>query len=207
MLALLALALSAPVLAIAGLATALSSKGPILYRQERVGRDGRRFVLLKLRTMRWGVSGAAVTAGDDPRVTRIGRILRRTKVDELPQLWNVLRGEMALVGPRPEVPEFVILEDPAWRRVLETRPGITDPLSLRLRFEEDLLASVRGDRSEFYRLVLVPFKLRKYIEYQSIRTVSTDLMTLLMTCLSSFFPGLVSAYRAEDLGEEAAARH
>ena len=148
-LALAGLALSLPVLALAGLAVALSSKGPVLFRQERVGRHGVGFLLLKLRTMRQDAVGPAVTAGGDPRVTPVGRFLRRSKIDELPQLWNVLSGEMALVGPRPEVPEYVDSSDPGWRRVLEVRPGMTDPVSLRLRFEEDLLASVAGDRCGF----------------------------------------------------------
>ena len=168
-LALAGLALALPVLMIAALAVALSSKGPVLFRQERVGRNGVRFLLLKLRTMRRNAAGPPITAGGDPRVTPVGRLLRRSKIDELPQLWHVLSGEMALVGPRPEVPEYVDLSDPGWRQVLEVRPGMTDPVSLRLRFEEDLLASVAGDRAGFYREVMVPFKVRKYLEYQLVR--------------------------------------
>jgi lipopolysaccharide/colanic/teichoic acid biosynthesis glycosyltransferase len=201
-LALFGLVLAAPVVAVAGVAVALSSRGPALFRQRRVGRNGETFVLLKLRTMRSGAAGSAVTAGGDPRVTAVGRFLRRTKVDELPQLWNVVRGEMALVGPRPEVPDYVDLSDPDWLRVLEARPGITDPVSLRLRFEEELLADVPGDRAEFYRRVLVPFKIRKYLEYQSVRTWRRDLETLSLTCLSAFFGRLVIPYRVEDVGPD-----
>ena len=198
-LAVAGLTLSLPVLAVAGLAIALSSGGPVFFRQERVGRNGTRFFLLKLRTMRRDAGGPRVTAGNDPRVTRVGRLLRRTKLDELPQLWNVVKGEMALVGPRPEVPAYVEISDPGWRRVLETRPGITDPVSLRLRFEEELLGGVAGDRAEFYRNVMVPFKVRKYLEYQSVRTAWSDLRVLLQTLLSGLFRGLVPPYRMEDV--------
>lgn len=121
------------------------------------------------------------------------------KLDELPQLWNVVKGDMALVGPRPEVPAYVDLSDPDWRRVLEVRPGVTDPVSLRLRFEEELLASVPGDRAEFYRRVMVPFKVCKYLEYQSVRTIRKDLEVLLQTVLSGLFRNLVPPYRVEDL--------
>ncbi len=202
-LALAGLALSLPVLAIAGFAVALSSKGPVLFRQERVGRHGVRFLLLKLRTMHFDAAGPAVTAGGDPRVTSVGRLLRRSKIDELPQLWNVLRGEMALVGPRPEVPEYVDFSDPRWQRVLEVRPGMTDPVSLRLRFEEEILAAVPGDRPDFYRSVMVPFKVRKYLEYQSVRTYGSDVLLLVQTLLSGLFRGLVEPYHLEDVSGSA----
>ena len=198
-LALLGLVVSAPVVALAGIVTALSSRGPLLFRQLRVGRNGTLFVLFKLRTMRVGVSGSAVTAGGDPRVTRVGRILRRTKIDELPQVWNVVKGDMALVGPRPEVPDYVDSSDPQWRLVLETRPGITDPVSLRLRFEEDLLASVAGDRADFYRRVMIPFKIFKYLEYQSLRTPQTDVRVLVETLLVGLNGGVAPPYRMEDV--------
>ncbi|MGA7990072.1 MAG: sugar transferase [Thermoanaerobaculia bacterium] len=189
---------TSPFLAIAAAAIRLTSSGPALFRQERVGRFGRPFFLLKLRTMKAG-DGPQVTASGDSRVTTVGRFLRKTKLDELPQLWNVVRGDMALVGPRPEVPAYVDLSDPDWKRILEARPGITDPVSLRLRFEEKLLASAPGDRSEFYRQVMVPFKVRKYLEYQSIRTPWSDLVVLLQTVFSGLFPGLVPPYKLEDL--------
>jgi lipopolysaccharide/colanic/teichoic acid biosynthesis glycosyltransferase len=187
-----------PILALAAAAIRLTSPGPAFFRQERVGRSGRPFFLLKLRTMKVE-DGPQVTASGDPRVTGVGRFLRKTKLDEMPQLWNVVRGEMALVGPRPEVATYVDFSDPAWRKVLETRPGITDPVSLRLRFEEELLASAPGDRGEFYRQVMVPFKVRKYIEYQSIRTPWSDLGVLLQTVLSGLFSKLVQPYQLEDL--------
>ena len=187
-----------PFLAVAAVAIRLTSPGPALFRHERVGRFGRPFFLLKLRTMRAG-DGPQVTSSGDPRVTAVGRFLRKTKLDELPQLWNVVRGEMALVGPRPEVAAYVDLSDTAWRRVLEARPGITDPVSLRLRFEEKLLASAPGDRAEFYRQVMVPFKVKKYLEYQLVRSPLSDLVVLLQTAFAGLFPTLVPPYRLEDL--------
>ena len=136
----LGLILSLPVLAIAGLLIRGSSRGPILFRQQRVGRSGKPFDLFKLRTMRQDAGGPQVTARGDRRITPVGRALRMTKLDELPQLWNVVRGDMALVGPRPEVPRYVRMEDPLWKEVLRVRPGITDPVTLKLRDEESVLA-------------------------------------------------------------------
>ena len=101
-----------PFLALAAIAIVLTSRGPVLFRQERVGRGGRRFLLFKLRTMRVTPPGLEVTATDDPRITRVGQILRRAKLDELPRLWNVVRDDMSLVGPRPEVPRYVDLTNP-----------------------------------------------------------------------------------------------
>jgi lipopolysaccharide/colanic/teichoic acid biosynthesis glycosyltransferase len=177
----LGLLLATPVIAAGGLLVALSSRGPVFFRQERVGRRGKIFRLYKLRTMRPAVGGPAVTAGDDARITRVGRLLRRTKLDELPQLWNVLKGDMALVGPRPEVPRYVDPSDPLWRRVLEARPGLTDPVSLALRDEEEILAGVPSDRERFYRERLLPWKLEGYASYLARRTWKSDLGILLAT--------------------------
>src|SRR5207302_10964849 len=126
--------------------------------QARVGRYGKPFTLVKLRTMRASSGGFQVTAADDARVTPIGRFLRRSKLDELPELWNVLRGEMSFVGPRPEVVRYVHPEDPLWKEVLLVRPGLTDPVTLRLRYEEGLMASFPGDRERFYIERLQPLK-------------------------------------------------
>jgi lipopolysaccharide/colanic/teichoic acid biosynthesis glycosyltransferase len=114
-------------------------------------------------------------------VTAVGRLLRRSKIDELPQLLNVLRGEMSLVGPRPEVPEYVDLDDPLWRRVLAERPGLTHPLTLLLHPEEEFLAAVDGDPEEFYRRFFLPYRLRSYLDYQRRRTVRSDLAVLART--------------------------
>jgi lipopolysaccharide/colanic/teichoic acid biosynthesis glycosyltransferase len=106
------------------------------------------------------------------------------KVDELPQLWNVLKGEMSFVGPRPEIPALVDLTSAAWRRVLSVRPGITDPVALALKNEEALLAAVRGDRERFYRETLQPYKLRGYVDYIQKRTAWTDVAVIARTILS-----------------------
>ncbi len=120
-----------PLMVICAALIKLNSQGPVFYRQKRIGRNGEPFTIVKLRTMAVFGNGLPITAADDQRVTSVGRFLRKFKIDELPELWNIVRGEMAFVGPRPEVPEFVDLVDPAWREVLEARPGITDPVTLR----------------------------------------------------------------------------
>lgn len=184
----LGLLLLSPLLLAAGAVTALTSRGPMLFRQPRVGRFGREFLLYKLRTMRVTRGGLELTARDDPRITRWGSFLRRTKLDELPQLWNVLRGDMALVGPRPEVPRYVDPNADLWREVLGVRPGLTDPVTLALRDEEALLSTVPGDREAFYLNELQPAKLREYVAYLRQRTWRTDLLVLFRTARTLFIP-------------------
>jgi lipopolysaccharide/colanic/teichoic acid biosynthesis glycosyltransferase len=176
-----ALLLAAPIVALAGLAIVVSSGRPVFFRQTRVGRSGVPFTLVKLRTMRHSQGGPRVTTRGDERVTPIGRILRRSKLDELPELWNVLRGEMSLVGPRPEVPELVDPSNPLWREVLRVRPGLTDPVTVSLRDEEQLLAGVAGDRERYYRETLQPQKLHGYLEYLGRRTWMSDIGVLWAT--------------------------
>ena len=122
------------------------------------------------------------------RITRVGRLLRKSKLDELPELWNVARGDLSLVGPRPEVPRYVDLNNPLWRRVLEARPGITDPVTLRLRNEEELLAGCKGDPEQFYLNTLQPYKLHGYVTYLRQRSWRTDVGVLLGTLLAVVFP-------------------
>lgn len=183
-----------PVVAVAALLVRVTSPGPAFFRQTRVGREGRTFKLLKLRSMRvegepgTAVAGSQVTIRGDARITPVGRLLRRTKLDELPQLWNVLRGDLSLVGPRPEVPSYVDEDDPLWQEALSVRPGLTDPVTLRLRDEESLLAELRestGDDAESnYRRHLQPWKLRGYVEYLERRTAWSDVLCLLATVAS-----------------------
>jgi lipopolysaccharide/colanic/teichoic acid biosynthesis glycosyltransferase len=179
---------ASPVLAIVAIAVRLSSPGPILFRQNRVGQDGVEFVLLKFRTMRMNQSGPMVTARGDQRVTPVGRWLRFLKLDELPELWNVVRGDMSLVGPRPEVPKYVDLTKPAWREVLQVRPGITDSVTLLLRNEEDLMASVPGDPERFYLDVLQPYKLNLYRSYLRRRSFLSDLGIIFKTLFAVVAP-------------------
>ena len=183
------LVLTSPLL-LAGAATvALTSRGGAFFRQRRVGHRGEIFTLYKLRTMRRSDSGPQVTSVDDTRITGVGKFLRKSKVDELPTLWNVLRGDMSLVGPRPEVPKYVNLEDPMWQAILSARPGITDPVTLRLRSEEELLAKVKGEPEQYYVNELQPLKLKGYLAYLRDRSWSTDLKVLCQTVAAVIVPG------------------
>lgn len=161
------LALLSPVLLACAAAIKLDSPGPALYRQVRVGRGGREFRIFKLRTMTDGADGRGmqITVGGDARITRVGAVLRKYKLDELAQLLNVLRGEMSFVGPRPEVPRYVRLYSQAQRKVLLVRPGITDLASIAYRNENDLLAR-SDDPERTYVEKVMPAKLelnRRYI--------------------------------------------
>jgi lipopolysaccharide/colanic/teichoic acid biosynthesis glycosyltransferase len=161
----------------------LDSPGPALFRQQRVGRGGRPFHIHKFRTMVADAParGPALTAADDPRITRAGRWLRRTKLDELPQLIDVIKGDMSLVGPRPEVPQYVSLYPPGLReRLLGFRPGLTDPSSLRFADESALLACAADPERE-YREVLLPAKLMASLAYAEQATLRSDLGVLWQT--------------------------
>lgn len=173
------LVLLSPLLAGCALALLAGEGPPLLFRQERVGRGGRPFRILKFRTMR-AASGPEITAAGDPRITPLGRRLRRSKLDELPQLWNVLRGEMSLVGPRPEVPSYVRAEPHAFRAVTRVRPGIVDWASLIFRDEETILAA-RAAEPDFYRRVMLPRKLALARLYAGRSSAGLDLRLLLAT--------------------------
>jgi lipopolysaccharide/colanic/teichoic acid biosynthesis glycosyltransferase len=175
------LVVTSPVLAVAAIAVKLSSPGPAFYRGVRVGRDGRDFHIFKLRTMRLGADtqGPALTGAADPRVTRVGKLLRRTKLDELPQLVNVIRGEMSLVGPRPEHPDFVKHYSEEQRQVLSVRPGITGPSSLAYMREEEMLTG--GDPVAQYVGTIMPRKLALDLDYVRTRTFAGDLKLLWAT--------------------------
>ena len=174
----------APLAALVAVLIVLESRGRPLFGARRVGRRGVIFTMWKLRTMR-AVAGAPVTAGDDARVTRIGRLLRWSGFDEWPQLWNVLRGEMSLVGPRPEDPALVDLEDARWVRVLTVRPGITGPTQLEWAPRE--AAILRGPEPvETYRRDVLPAKLVSDTRYVAERSVRGDLRVLAATLLVPF---------------------
>lgn len=188
LIALGCLLLAAPFLVLCGLAVLVSSGMPILFRQTRVGQNGRTFDLYKLRTMESSGDGPQVTSANDSRITTVGRFLRFTKLDELPTFWNVLRGDMSLVGPRPEVPRYVDRRNPLWSKVLAVRPGLTDPVTLQLRNESELLAGVEGDTEEFYVQKLQPKKLQGYVDYLEQRNISTDVRVLLLTLVAILRP-------------------
>ena len=175
------LVLLAPLFGVVGLLIRLTSPGPIFYRAERVGRDGRLFKLYKFRSMVHHADrqGPGITAQGDSRITRIGRILRRSKLDELPQLLNVLIGDMSLVGPRPEDPRYVALYTPEQRLALNVRPGMTSPASLHYREEEELLSGQNWEAT--YREQVLPHKLGLELAYLQRRTFLTDLALILET--------------------------
>lgn len=204
-LSLVGLAALSPLLLALAVVVRATSKGTIFFGQKRVGLGGGEFVLYKFRSMRQNAGGVKLTARDDNRLTAAGKWLRRYKLDELPQLWNVLRGDMSFVGPRPEVAEYVDVNDPLWREILSVRPGITDPVALRLRNEEELLASV-DDKEVFYTEILQPFKLRGWAEYARGKTWKTDLRILFRTCKVIVLPGAAATPTAEELSVTAAER-
>jgi lipopolysaccharide/colanic/teichoic acid biosynthesis glycosyltransferase len=170
----------APLLAAVWMAIRLSSRGPAIYRQERVGQGGRMFTLYKFRSMRIDAGGSKVTVPGDPRVTRLGRILRKTSLDELPQLVNVLRGDMTLVGTRPETPELAARYDEMCARVFQYRPGMTGPGQLRYR-DEDALPHDGQDVDRFYFEVLLPRRTSVDLEYLENPTMSRTIGLLAET--------------------------
>jgi lipopolysaccharide/colanic/teichoic acid biosynthesis glycosyltransferase len=204
--ALFGLVITAPIMILAAIIIALESRGPILFRQERVGLGGNLFTLYKFRTMVWKSSGPQITGSHDRRVTPFGGFLRRTKLDELPELWNVLRGDMAFVGPRPEVPCYVNQADGFWQQVLRVRPGLTHPVTVSLRNEETIIASVRTDSERFYLEVLLPYKLRGYLAYQRVRNWWSDLKVIAFTFSAVLYPGRVTAPNLYELRTKAESR-
>lgn len=186
--ALAGLAVLSPLLLVLGVWVRLDSPGPALFRQERVGRNGARFRILKFRTMRSDSDGLnlQVTASGDRRITRAGAVLRHYKLDELPQLINVLRGEMSLVGPRPEVPRYVVYYPAATRElVLSVRPGITDSAAIVFRDESSLLAAAKDPEATYIHEIL-PRKLALYADYVRTRSFFGDLMLILKTVRAIF---------------------
>jgi lipopolysaccharide/colanic/teichoic acid biosynthesis glycosyltransferase len=191
----LGLVVLAPVMLIVALAVKWGSPGPVLYRARRVGKDGRLFDVYKFRTMVADSGGGPrVTRAGDPRVTPVGRLLRRTKLDELPQLFNTLRGDMSLVGPRPEDPVYVESYSPEQRQVLRVKPGLTSAATLRHRDEEGMLTG--PDWEETYRSRILPAKLQIELEYLATRTVWQDVLVLARTALAVLgIPGRTAVNR------------
>lgn len=182
LMAVLGLLLLAPLLVLLAVAIKLDTPGPVLFRQQRVGRGGRLFRIHKLRTMRADAGdGPALTIGADPRITRVGRWLRQRRLDELPQLIDVIKGDMSLVGPRPELPRYVAQYPAALReRVLAVRPGLTDPASLASLDEAAQLAAAADPEREYVE-VLLPAKLRLSAEHAERASFHADLRVLRLT--------------------------
>jgi lipopolysaccharide/colanic/teichoic acid biosynthesis glycosyltransferase len=177
----------APVLALVALWIAVREGRPVLFSQMRVGRYGKEFRIWKFRTMRTGARGGAITAAGDARITPVGALLRRFKLDELPQLFNVIRGDMSLIGPRPESPDYVNREALIWQAVLSVRPGITDLATLLYRDEEALLGSSPNPEA-LYRETVLPAKLVLNLKYLRSRSLIRDAMLIWLTMRYSLLP-------------------
>jgi lipopolysaccharide/colanic/teichoic acid biosynthesis glycosyltransferase len=182
-LAAIALAILFPVLVIVAVLVRLDSPGPVIFKQQRIGRDFAPFTIFKLRTMANDASGLEVTAGGDSRITRVGRVLRRTKLDEVPQLVNVLKGEMSLVGPRPEVATYVDMFREDFEKILVVRPGLTDLASIYYVDEEETLEA-SGDPITAYVEILLPHKIELAKEYVRTQSLLLDLEIILRTVVS-----------------------
>lgn len=193
------LVISSPLYLLLGLVIKLDSRGPILYKQLRVGRDKRLFTIYKFRTMvpTAESNGLQVTRTGDARITRVGRWLRALKLDELPQLWNVLKGDMSLVGPRPEVPKYVEHYSDREQMVLSVRPGLTDLASIYYRDESSLLPA--SDTEEFYVNHILHEKLKLNLFYINNRSGWLDVKIVLCTALVSFFPALTGKWMRASL--------
>lgn len=176
------LLLLSPLFLIVALCVGLTSRGGVFYVQTRVGRYGRDFRLYKFRSMRTGsdAKGLLTVGGKDGRITPVGYFIRKYKIDELPQLFNVLKGDMSLVGPRPEVRKYVALYNSEQMRVLSARPGITDPASIKYINENNLLAQA-GDPERFYVEKIMPDKLKINLEYMDNRSFFKDLSVIFRT--------------------------
>lgn len=183
----IALTLLTPCLAFVAVLQKVFSSGPVFFTQLRVGKDGKTFSLVKFRTMSDGNNAKAppLTIFGNPRITRLGAWLRRYKIDEVPQLWNVLKGDMSLVGPRPEVEYFVSGYSPQQRRVLNALPGITDPASIVYRHEEQILSRMPNPE-QYYRTVVLPHKLSLNLEYLECVSLTQDVLLILKTVRSLF---------------------
>ena len=167
----------------------MDSAGPVFFRQQRIGRNFTRFIIYKFRTMVVDAekNGLRITSRGDNRVTRVGRILRKLKIDELPQLINVLKGEMSLVGPRPEVEEYVKLYEQDYTEILKSRPGITDVSSIIFR-EEEVVLKNQIDPEWYYKKILLPEKIRLSKEYTKNSSFLYDLKLVLTTIHKIFYP-------------------
>lgn len=189
LVALLLILVLSPLMALIALSVLAAEGAPVLFRQERIGLMGKPFNIAKFRTM-FGGAGTKITAGGDPRITRLGSFLRRWKLDELPQLFNVLRGDMSLVGPRPEVPHYVAYYTGEQRGVFSVRPGLTDWATIRFRDEESILADY-DDKDRAYRDIILPEKLRLNLRYVAERSFFVDLKIIVSTVRAIIAPRMI----------------
>lgn len=182
------LGLTMPIMCVVAVFIALSRTGPVFFSQERMGRNFTRFKLFKFRTMVVGAQamGPAVTKGSDPRITRFGSFLRKSKLDELPQLFNVLRGDMSIVGPRPEVEKYAVLFRDKYELILSIRPGITDYATIKYRDEQGVLDKY-DDTEKGYINDVLPSKIELYEKYLREMSFTTDLKIIIATAKRLFF--------------------
>ncbi|MBX0313159.1 MAG: sugar transferase [Sulfurihydrogenibium sp.] len=171
-----------PLFIIIAILIKLNDKGPIFYKQKRIGQNFKPFELLKFRTMVVNADkiGPAVTKDGDPRITKIGKFLRKTKLDELPQLWNVIRGDMSIVGPRPEVEKYIQYYKDDYKEILKVKPGITDYATIKFRNEEEILSKYDDTESAYIKYVL-PEKIKLYKTYIKEISFFTDLKIIFWT--------------------------
>ncbi|WP_288222162.1 sugar transferase [uncultured Clostridium sp.] len=184
LVSLLGIIILSPIFIIVSIAIKLDSRGNILFLQKRVGRYGKEFNIYKFRTMVTDAEklGKQITIGKDNRITKVGAFLRKFKIDELPQLFNVLKGDMSLVGPRPEVPKYVSLYNNEQKKVLDVRPGITDMASLRYKDENDILGKV-DNPEDYYINVIMKDKLQLNLEYIEKSNIFFDIYLILKTII------------------------
>ena len=180
--AFIGLLLLSPILLVIALWIKFSSKGPLFYTQKRVGKDFKEFDIYKFRSMVVNADkiGPSVTSGDDSRITEVGKFIRKTKIDELPQLFNVLKGDMSLVGPRPEVMQFVAKKRDEYKKVLSVRPGITDNAAIEFRDEETIMNAYE-DKEKAYLDIILPKKIKLYYNYIDNISFTNDIKLLLHT--------------------------
>jgi len=169
-----------PLLLVAGLLVRFSSEGPVLFRQERTGRHGIPFTIYKFRTMFVDHGGSSVSVKGEKRITPIGAVLRKYKIDEFPELWNILIGDMSFVGPRPDMPEYAARLQGKQREILTVRPGLTSPASIKYAREEELLSMVPDPQKHFDE-VIWPDKTRMNLEYIKRRTFIGDIVLIFKT--------------------------
>lgn len=169
-----------PLLLVAGLLVRFSSEGPVLFRQERTGRHGIPFTIYKFRTMFVDHGGSSVSVKGEKRITPIGAVLRKFKIDEFPELWNILIGDMSFVGPRPDMPEYAARLQGKQREILTVRPGLTSPASIKYAREEELLSLVPDPQKHFDE-VIWPDKMRMNLEYIKRRSFIGDIVLILRT--------------------------
>jgi lipopolysaccharide/colanic/teichoic acid biosynthesis glycosyltransferase len=187
------LLLSLPVILVVALLVRIESPGPVFYRARRVGRGGRPLRMLKFRKMHHNATGAPLTMSEDDRFTRVGRLLAKTKLDELPQLWHVLNGEMSLIGPRPEDPDFVAERFDDYADILAVRPGVTG-LS-QIAFAEESAILSKDDPMEHYRTRIFPQKIRLDRMYAARPSLKMDVSILFWTCAAVLLRRQVAVHR------------